>query len=113
MQLGTLPGISYQSNLKYGFKYETDGIDFTEPGGWPVDVLKKYPVQQRGTTWIRNPPAYPAFAEYSAPAINTGSNVDDTGVLLRAFLPYADAQSRQNLKDYSGKAIVLDSSVSC
>ena len=34
-------------------------------------------------------------------------------MLLRAFLPYAEAQSRENIRNYSGLALVLDSRVSC
>jgi hypothetical protein len=44
------------------------------------------------------------------PSIN---GVDDTGVLLRAFPPFQNLDSRQALKQYSGKALVLDSRVSC
>jgi hypothetical protein len=40
-------------------------------------------------------------------------NVDDTGILLRAFLPLPDAPSRENIRSYSGKTIVLDARVIC
>ena len=50
-------------------------------------------------------------AEYSEPPV-VQDNVSDTGPSLRAFLPVG-AQERQLLRNYTGKAFVLDSRVTC
>lgn len=61
-----------------------------------------------------NRPSFPTFAEYAEPPPqNLPEHVSDTGVRLRALLPYNDAQSRETLSNYTGKAMVLDSRVSC
>lgn len=41
------------------------------------------------------------------------NGVDDTGIVLRAFLPYSKAESREMVRNYTGDALVLDSRVSC
>jgi hypothetical protein len=61
---------------------------------------------------MRNPPAFPTFAEFSKP-IEVPEHVDETGCLLRAFLLFQDAQLRETISQYSGKALVLDARVSC
>jgi hypothetical protein len=72
-----------------------------------------YPFRSRAvSTWLQNPPAFPTFAEFSE-VIDVPEHVDDTGTLLRAFLPFQDAQSRGMISGYSGKAIVSDARVSC
>lgn len=41
----------------------------------------------RGSSWLRLPWFYPAFAEYAEPGTNQDSAVIDSGPVLRAFLP--------------------------
>jgi hypothetical protein len=91
LHLGPLPGLPLNSSLAYD---------------WGTNSIA------RVTTWIRNPAAYPTFAEFSDP-LEFPTDVDDTGTLLRAFLPFADARSRETLANYSGDALILDSRVSC
>ncbi|KAK0640636.1 hypothetical protein B0T16DRAFT_200847 [Cercophora newfieldiana] len=69
---------------------------------------------QRVGTWFTNTKAasYPAFAEYSEPPY-TAEGVSDTGVTLRALLPFQAPQDRQMLKTYSGFATVMDARVTC
>jgi len=56
--------------------------------------------------------AYPTSAEYSEqPFVAPG--VSDTGLTLRAFLPFSSARLRENVWNYTGKAYVLDSWVMC
>lgn len=57
------------------------------------------------------PSQWPTFAEYSEPPV-VQDNVSDTGLNLRAFLPLG-AQERQLLRNYTGKALVLDTRVTC
>ncbi|KAH7095583.1 hypothetical protein FB567DRAFT_512918 [Paraphoma chrysanthemicola] len=67
----------------------------------------------RGSAWTTNPPSYPVFGEYHEPIRNREDGVADTGLLLRAFLPYKLADDRQRLSSYSGNALVMDARVSC
>lgn len=110
LRLGRLPGTSHDRNASYDFKYDPSS-SFTDPASYHYSGYS-YPIQLRTSTWLRNPTAFPVFAEYSTP-VPDQAGIDDTGVLLRAFLPFADAQSRESIRNYSGDALVLDSRVSC
>jgi hypothetical protein len=112
---GVLRSDAEEISFLYNYIYPSLGSWGTLPGGWDWVLLdpSRYPQTHRTTTWLRNPPAFPTFAEYSMPVTSPRHNVDDTGVLLRAFLPYADATLRQNISEFEGKTIVLDSRVSC
>lgn len=50
---------------------------------------------------------YRAEPPYEAPGIS------DTGVTLRAFLPFSTTHDRENLESYRGNATVLDARVTC
>ena len=117
LDLGQLPSLAANRSASYDFAYTAHGIPLPDAnkshpaqGYYHYTGRVTYPIQLRGPTWSRNPPAFPAFAEYSRP-ISSPQGVDDTGVLLRAFLPFADAQSRESIRNYSGIAQVLDSRV--
>lgn len=62
--------------------------------------------------WHSHISDHASFAEYSEPPYEA-DGVSDTGVTLRAFLPFGTAQTRENLKSYKGKATVLDARVTC
>ncbi|KAL1858086.1 hypothetical protein Daus18300_010087 [Diaporthe australafricana] len=62
--------------------------------------------------WNRKISNYASFAEYSEPPYEA-DGVSDTGVTLRAFLPFGTAQSRENLESYKGSSMVLDARVTC
>ncbi|KAJ9605346.1 hypothetical protein H2200_010003 [Cladophialophora chaetospira] len=81
-------------------------------GGYNSTVSTNYALVNRASAWLRNPGQYPVFAEYAKPAEQL-EGVDDTGVLLRAFIPSTAATHRETLRNYSGSAVVLDSRVSC
>jgi hypothetical protein len=103
LSVGPLAGMALSENLKYDFTYEWD----------QSNLIWSQPRQYRAAIpWSRNPPAFPTFAEFSEP-IDVPEHVDETGRLLRAFLPFQDAQSRETISHYSGKALVLDARVSC
>ena len=114
LRLGQLPSLASQRTATYDFDYKAYGGpgQFDPALGFTSWEKFSYPLQMRTSTWLRNPPAYPTFAEYSR-SVSVPEGVDDTGVLLRAFLPYADAQSRESVRNYSGNAMVLDARVSC
>ncbi|KAF2169929.1 hypothetical protein M409DRAFT_19547 [Zasmidium cellare ATCC 36951] len=121
LRLGTLPGLPTQSVIQYDFDYPLDdtvdvyqnsSTNRTLPSGWYNYGVPQYTLQPREPTWMRSPPTYPAFAEYARPAAKR-EGIEDTGLLVRALLPFPDAQSRENIRNYTGKALVLDSRVSC
>jgi hypothetical protein len=106
MSLGQLPGFPVDQTIPYDFTYERDRW-------WRETVYNrtKPPEFSQALSWQVAPAMYPSFAEHNEAVENPG--VDDTGVLLRALLPFQDAQSRETLRSYSGKALVLDARVSC
>ena len=113
LRLGQLPGLPTHRNVAFDFKYmmANGSLDMIAPGVSIVAAGEAaYPLQIRTPTWSRNPPAYPVFAEYSEP-VSSAKDVDDTGILLRAFIPFSDAESRENIRNYTGNAMVLDSRV--
>lgn len=92
---GPLAGYNTPEEIRSGLSYEKISMRIT-----------------RDSAWTSNPPFYPAFGEHTEPA-PTNDRTSDTGPLLRAFLPYATAESRQTVKNYVGKTMVLDARVSC
>lgn len=103
LALGIQPGAPRAEDLRYDFTYEHD------------KRLKEWthPSQSRASRpWLRNPSAFPTFAEFSEP-VDVPEHVDDTGRIFRAFLPFQDAQSRETISHYIGKCLVLDARVSC
>ncbi len=58
------------------------------------------------------PSVFPAFGEYSEPFKNA-QNIDDTGPIVRAFLPISSATTRQTLSNYTGFGTLLNSRVVC
>jgi hypothetical protein len=101
LSLSPIPGLSYSASLPNHFIYNT-----SDKSGPLIQVT-------RGSSWLREPPFFPTFAEYSDPGNNTNTNIVDSGRLLRAFLPLQEQQSRYNVQDYRGIATVLDSHVIC
>ena len=93
-----VPGLSTSSRTATNFAYDVNG---------------SIPIIRRGTTWTMKPPFYPTFAEYHEPPPATPEGVVDTGVTLRAFMPIQDQQSRSLLRNYEGRATVLDARVQC
>jgi hypothetical protein len=62
--------------------------------------------------WNRKISQYASFVEYSEPPYEA-QGVSDTGLTLRAFLPFGTVQDPENLESCEGKASVLDSRVTC
>jgi hypothetical protein len=103
LSLGIIPGRTSLEHPNIDLAYECD----ESHSKW------SQPFRSRAVSmWLQNPPAFPTFAEFSE-NIDVSEHVDDTGTLLRAFLPFQDAQSRGTISEYSGKAVVLDARVSC
>lgn len=67
----------------------------------------------KGVSYMRTqPPDYPTFAEYSEPALEA-PGVGDTGLTLRALVPFRSASERSTLRSYSGMTTLLDARVTC
>ena len=62
--------------------------------------------------WNTGPSVFPRFAEYGEP-VETTEGVADTGLSLRAFIPFVNTLTRSSLRSYSGPATVLDTRVVC
>ncbi|KAK6495582.1 Mitochondrial outer membrane protein iml2 [Arthrobotrys musiformis] len=95
-----IPGFPMHSNISIDWFW--DGIRY-----------RYIPPASSEVIWAGNTPAFwPAFAELSgAPFKHEG--VVDTGMNVRAFLPYSAAEARQSLHTYKGKAFLIDSRVTC
>lgn len=63
--------------------------------------------------WTSRPVSYPLFAEWSEAPQLASDAVDDTGMTIRAMLPFATEQSRSLLHTYEGPATVFNSRVVC
>ena len=104
LQLHPLPGDTFQSLQQTNFIYD--------PTQW---ALGESPLKQinRAPTWTLHPAIFPTFAEHSEAPLHSRDGVSDTGLALRAFLPLQDQQSRYSIRNYTGRATVVDSSVVC
>lgn len=62
--------------------------------------------------WSTTPTAFQAFAEYTEPPFK-GSNISDTGVAIRGFVPLSTESARSSLQNYSGISALFDTRVAC
>jgi len=98
------------SNISYGFKTQTttkDGLNFITDGL----VLQELVLEQENY-WSQTPTEFPSFGEYAFPT-NKTDGVDDTGITLRAFLPFSDKRNRSSIRNYTGPGFVYDARVVC
>jgi hypothetical protein len=63
--------------------------------------------------WIQRPSLFPTFAEYAGPKPPTKDGVDDTGPVVRAFLPVQIQAERESIESYNGLARVIDARTVC
>ncbi|EPS35851.1 hypothetical protein H072_10710 [Dactylellina haptotyla CBS 200.50] len=99
LHLDMISGFGTSANLSIDWRW-----DGTHYGYIPIfsDVV-----------WAGNTPAqWPAFGELSGPAFEH-PNLVDTGMNVRAFVPYLRSGDRQDLHQYNGKMMLLDSRVTC
>lgn len=124
LTLGSISGLPQVSQRNIDFAYEpiltqsalvarqlwsnssTNDTD-SRPSG-----LYDIPLIRHRSSWSKNPTNYPTFAELNSPA-PLRDDIDDTGRLLRAFLPMVESQQRQKLQRYAGKALIMDARVAC
>ena len=100
--LHPLAGKGVHSNISYGFTFGTG----------PDTMLSRRDNGTNSSPWTKRAAFYPTFAEYSEPPM-IAEGVDDTGLTLRAFLPYMASDDRQTTQKYEGKTTVLDARVTC
>ena len=97
--------------LKLNFE-DISGIPDIESNGSATGLSYTYRGMSSTTLWQASLPVqWPTFAEYSEPPIQQ-TCVSDTGRSIRAFLPFG-VEDRQLIRNYSGKALVLDTRVTC
>lgn len=107
VSLRSTAGLAATVHLPYSLCYNLTYDDSLRSTFWLNNFL---PGSAGG--WHSHISDYASFAEYSEPPY-MADGVSDTGVTLRAFLPFGTAQTRENLKSYNGKATVLDARVTC
>lgn len=93
---GSITGASRPVNTTFGFNYNSTDLQTIS----------------QAVTWTRVASIYPTFAEYFEPPY-VADGVSDTGLTLRAFLPFKDLQDRETLQEYVGSSTVIDARVSC
>jgi hypothetical protein len=98
----------------YGFLYPPTNTTTTSR---PEDFMLSLSTQWRPNYWAQGPTAFPAFAEYTSPTAavpNTAnSSLDDTGIMIRSFLPFSTPAARETLRDFNGELLTFDSRVVC
>ncbi|KAG5776255.1 hypothetical protein H9Q73_010087 [Fusarium xylarioides] len=98
--------LSLKKNLTYGFTFGgRNGSDPRDLTPLPLsDISFNY--------WERTPSQSEIFAEYSEPA-ESSDELDDTGTVLRAFLPISTKAQRESIQSFNGIARVIDTRVIC
>ncbi|KAF3312231.1 Mitochondrial outer membrane protein iml2 [Orbilia oligospora] len=99
LRTDVLPGYPVHSNLSIDWWFDGNFFRWTPT---TAEIM-----------WGGNKPDFwPAFAELSGPPL-VQEGVSDTGKNVRAFLPFATVESRQNVRSYDGKAVLVDTRVTC
>ena len=111
-----IKGPTFERTLATNFQYQC--VPEPQPCGFPTecDAIPKRctsPAVYLDNYWNVKAPFFPTFAEYREKASELPEGVSDTGLTLRAYLPIADQASRFILRNYSGKATVIDTRVIC
>lgn len=99
------------SDLKLGPMIGARTASEVRPGlSYPIEYPERI---ARDSAWTTNPPNYATFGEYHERPSETVEGMVDTGMLLRAFLPYSSPGLRQSLATYTGNALTVDARVAC
>lgn len=106
VSLRSTPGLASPATLSYSSYFNIT------PRGSGVETVSTQFQEANVGPWYRKASSYASFAEYSEPPYEA-ADVSDTGVTLRASLPFGTAQDRENLESYRGKSTVLDARVTC
>ncbi|CZR49873.1 uncharacterized protein FPRO_16080 [Fusarium proliferatum ET1] len=98
--------LSLKKNMTYGFNFGVVN-DSTAPDLRPLPI-RRDDLQY----WNRAPYQSETFAEYSEPG-ESSEELDDTGTVLRAFLPISTKAQRESIQSFNGIARVIDTRVIC
>lgn len=122
LRIDSIPGFTSTATYNYDLDH---GLDISAAiamvQGRPIYAskldndsvnLKRTLASSLHRSWGRPPSSFPLFGEFRED-ITSPPTVDDTGYLMRSFLPFADTASRANVSNFTGPAFVLDSRVSC
>ncbi|KAF6813158.1 hypothetical protein CPLU01_14713, partial [Colletotrichum plurivorum] len=68
--------------------------------------------RQQREYWMQTPRLSETYAEYAEAGV-AADGVDDTGLTLRAFLPFTLSETRERLQVFQGEATVVNSRFTC
>ncbi|KAF5236245.1 hypothetical protein FANTH_11359 [Fusarium anthophilum] len=98
--------LSLKKNMTYGFNFGVIN-DSSSPD------LRPLPIRRDDLEyWNRAPFQFETFAEHSEPG-ESSEELDDTGTVLRAFLPISIKAQREFMQSFNGIARVIDTRVIC
>ncbi|VTT68280.1 unnamed protein product [Fusarium fujikuroi] len=98
--------LSLKENISYGFTFGAIN-EATYRGMTPL------PLRTDGLEyWSRAPSQSEIFADYSEPGVSS-DELDDTGTVLRAFLPFSTKAQRESIQSFNGIAQIIDTHVVC
>lgn len=98
--------LSLEKNISYGFTFGAIN-EATSRGMTPL------PLRTDGLEyWSRAPSQSEIFAEYSEPGVSS-DELDDTGTVLRAFLPFSTKAQRESIQSFNGIARIIDTHFVC
>ncbi|SCV30579.1 uncharacterized protein FFB14_03121 [Fusarium fujikuroi] len=96
--------LSLKKNISYGFTFGAIN-EATYRGMTPL------PLRTDGLEyWSRAPSQSEIFADYSEPGVSS-DELDDTGTVLRAFLPFSTKAQRESIQSFNGIARIIDTHV--
>ncbi|KAK4445591.1 hypothetical protein QBC34DRAFT_441613 [Podospora aff. communis PSN243] len=107
-----VPSSPVRGNSSFDFSLENEPVVESQ---WELLGQALYNGNQPGEgsePWLSRMESFPAFGEYSEPP-TLGDDYIDTGLTMRAFLPFASAQQRESLLEYHGPARVMEAQVVC
>ncbi len=93
----------------------TSGFSFVDAG---FDIITDQlenpnsPFETSPNYWTTDPTVFQTFAEHSELG-SSSDGVEDTGLTLRALLPFGDANARETIRDFEGMAPVFDARIVC
>ncbi|CVL00477.1 uncharacterized protein FPRN_08483 [Fusarium proliferatum] len=98
--------LSLKKNISYGFTF--GAINEAKSRG-----MTPLPLRTDGLEyWSRAPSQSEIFAEYSEPGVSS-DELDDTGTVLGAFLPFSSKAQRESIQSLNGIARIIDTHVVC
>ncbi|KAG4263622.1 hypothetical protein FPRO03_09929 [Fusarium proliferatum] len=96
--------LSLTKNISYGFTF--GAMNEAKSRG-----MTPLPLRTDGLEyWSRAPSLSEIFAEYSEPGVSS-DELDDTGTVLRAFLPFSTKAQRESIQSFNDISRIIDTHV--